>query len=181
MPEQNNDSANLKNVMDMLTVANEYCLFTESAEKYELQDICLYYQRVLPLLYLKGSLLPDIEPEDDTLAGKYITEEQWEEIFNRFRIILGSRDEYFLPDQNDIIADGLLKASLSENIADIYQDMKDFILLYAKNTYHSRQNAVYLCRLLFKTRWGAVIPHALNHLHAVIYVPEEDNYETFTD
>lgn len=181
MSDQNNDSAKLKNVLDMLTLANEYCIFTESAAKYQLNEISLYYHRVLPLLYLKGSLLPDTEPEDNTAAEKYVTEEHWEKVFNRFRLILGDKDEYFLPGQNETGEDGLLKASLSENIADIYQDMKDFILLFAKNTYHSRQNAVYLCRSLFKTRWGIIIPNVLNQLHAMIYNREEDNFETFTD
>jgi len=181
MSDKESGEVQLKHILDMLTVANEFCLFTESAGKYDLMETCMYYHRVLPLLYLKGSLMPDNEPEDETASEKYINEEQWEAIFDRFRLLLGDRDEYFISGQDSNGEDSMVKASLSENIADIYQDMKDFILLYSKNTYHTRQNAVYLCRILFKTRWGAIIPNALNQLHSIIYRTEEDNFETFAE
>ena len=42
-----------RNVIEMITVANEYCLFLEGIEKYTKDDIISYFQKICPLLYLK--------------------------------------------------------------------------------------------------------------------------------
>ena len=43
-----------KTVLEMLTVANEYCLFLEKAEDYDRQDIIMFLQKVCPLIYIKS-------------------------------------------------------------------------------------------------------------------------------
>lgn len=170
-----------KNVLEMFTVATEFCIFTESAGKYDIQDIMQYYQKILPLLYLKGSMLNSDEPEDNYAAEKYVTETEWESVFSVFREKSGNSDEYLVKGQSETGEDMLINASFSENIADIYQDMKDFILLYGKHSYDGKSSAVYLCSELFKSRWGRIIPDALKHLHEMMYEIEKDNYNNFPE
>ncbi len=71
-----------KTVLELLTVANEYCLFLEKAENYDRQDILIFLQKVCPLIYIKSSLLPVIEIEDEEAAEHFVTEEEWEGVFN---------------------------------------------------------------------------------------------------
>lgn len=172
---------NSKNILEIFTVATEFCIFTESAAKYEIRDMMQYYQKILPLLYLKGSMLNADEPEDNYAAEKYVTETEWEAVFRIFREKLGKSDEYLVKGQSETGEDVLVNASFAENIADIYQDMKDFTLLYGKTSYDSKTSAVFLCSELFKSRWGLIIPDALKHLHELLYEIEKDNYNNFPE
>jgi len=155
-----------KQIIDMVTVANEFCLFVEDSERYDKVYIVDYLQRVLPLLYLKGSMLPEIDESTDTDNERYVIEETWEYIYNTFMNLFGEENSYYFwnPALNEASP-----SALSENMADLYQDLKDFVFLFAKPSYYAKLNAVYMCRLFFAERWGKCIPFLLSHLHTLKY------------
>lgn len=166
-----------KAVIEMATVANEFCYFLENAEKKEKEDVFEFMQRILPLLYLKGSLLPLVEPEYPEANERFVTEEQWERIFTELRDKFGKDDEYWIIDPQYINETEPLKASLSENITDIYQDMKDFIFLLQKNTLAARENAIEQCRILHGTHWGYRVGNLFTRIHHLLYFNEEIDTE----
>ena len=154
-----------KPVLEALTVANEYCLFCESIEKYSSKDILSYFKKIAPLIYLKGCTIPEIQVNDDSFNERFVTEEQWEEIFKTLREKFGRDDTYYMLDPNN----DTMEASLADNMADIYQDMKDFVMLYQKGTMYAKENAVEQFRTLMITRWGPVIIDALKACHNKLY------------
>ncbi len=178
MTEMQDDITMGKNALEMLLVANEFCFFMDTLEKKSKTSIMEFVHRVLPLMYTKGSLLPDVTVENPEANMRFVTEEQWENVFNALREKFGGDDEYWVIDPLYINETEPLKASLSENLADIYQDMKDFILLYQKNTIAARQNAVADCKTLFAEHWGYKIGNIMLQLHHLIYSgtskPEEE-------
>ncbi len=143
-----------KSVLEMITVAHEFCLFTESIEKQTQENILHYYHKICPLLYLKGSLLPDIVVEDNSHAERFVTEEQWESILQSLQSKLNGKDVFYFKEDCFSGSETALKVSLSEFIADIYQDMKDFVLLFQKNVLAAKENALYECKQLFISHWG---------------------------
>jgi len=163
MPENHtsDDPTTSKAILEMLTVAHEYCLFFERTEAYRHNDIVNYFRKIAPLLYLKGSTLPDVEVTDDAWNERFVTEEQWERVFKNLRDKLGDDDTYYVLDQNN----DTRQASLSDNMADIYQDMKDFVMLYQRGTMHARENAVSQVKELMATRWGPTLIDALKACH----------------
>jgi len=168
------DLATSANVLDMFTVANEFCIFTEKAEKYNPDEVLQYYAKITPLLYLKGAILPVVEPDEDYFAERFVNEDQWENIYNALLTVFSGKDDFFTLSYEN--ADNVpLKASISEHLADIYQDLKDFVLLYQKNHTYARQNAVHECRKLFITHWGARIAALLPALHAITFHIEQDD------
>jgi len=173
MDEQNSEiyqePVYTKRVIEMLTVANEYCLFLDKAEDYSKEDILEYLQKLIPLIYLKASLLPDISVTDESAAEHFVTEEQWENLFNALRIKLGDQDIYYVTDPDRTTDDEPERASISENLADIYQDMKDFVLLYQKPLKISKENAVFDCKHLFKTRTGFRMVNLLRAIHYLLF------------
>jgi len=160
-------------VLDMLTVANEFCIFTENVDKYELTDVLSYYSKVCPLLYLKGALLPTIEPDEDFPGERFVNEEQWEVVFNLLRAKLGEKDE-FLSVSDDFIAGKTVNTSISECLADTYQDLKDFVLLFQKNLSYQKINAISECQILFVTHWGFRISTMMPALHKIAFVSESE-------
>lgn len=156
-----------KNVIEMLTVANEYCYFAENIENFSKEAAIDFIHKIGSLLYLKGTLLPHIHAEHPEANERFVTEEQWETVFNVMRNLFGDTDiYYFVP--FDAPAEGK-KASLSENLTDIYQDMKDFILLYQKNSVAAKENASAECKNLFELRWGKRVLSVIQYLHFIKY------------
>lgn len=159
------NSISSKNVMEMLTVANEYCHFIEKAHQYETKDVLEYLQKISPLLYLKGSLMPQIEAQVPEANERFVTEESWEIVFNELRNKFKPRDEYWSQDHADFKDNEPTKESLAENLTDIYQDLKDFVLLYGKGTEAAKENAVHDCKLFFDTHWGYRLVQAQKYIH----------------
>jgi hypothetical protein len=158
-----------RKVIDMLTVSNEYCLFMEKAEDFTSDEVFQYMQKLLPLIYLKASLLPVIPVNDENAAEHFVTEEQWENLFNTLSIKFGSDDIYYFIDLHEKSHSDPVRASLSENLTDLYQDLKDFVLLYQKPLRTSQENAVRDCKNLFETRFGYRLINAQQAIHYILY------------
>lgn len=170
----NSDPAISANVLDMFTVANEFCIFTEKADKYNPDEVLQYYAKICPLLYLKGAILPVVEPDEDYFSERFVNEDQWENIYNSLLTVFPGKDEFYTLSYEN--TDNMpLKASISEHLADVYQDLKDFVLLYQKNHTYAKQNAVYECRNLFIAHWGARIAALLPALHAIAFHIEQED------
>jgi hypothetical protein len=164
--------------LDMFTVANEYCIFIEKAGKYQKSDVYNYLLKVFPLLYIKGALMPTIEVEFPEANERYVTEEQWLIVFNELKEISGEDDMFNYCDPGDEPAE-VVKQSLAENLADIYQDMKDFVLLYSKEMHAARENAVHEIGSLFKSHWGHRALMCQTHLHLLLHrrdIEEEGDF-----
>lgn len=177
----NSDDITLdKPIIEMATVANEFCYYLDTAEEKSKNGILEFIHRILPLLYLKGTLLPDIEPEYPEASERFVTQENWETVFTILRDKFGKDDEFWLIDPQYINETEPLKASIAENLADIYQDMKDFIMLFQKNTYAARENAIADCKTLFGTHWGYKIGNILTRVHHLLHEENEEPSD-FTD
>jgi len=164
-------------VLEMLAVANDFTLFIEKAEEYTREQILNYLHRVLPAIYLKASLLPEIQVTDEEAVEHYVTEEQWEIRFSLLRERLGPDDEYSFIDLHEKSQQDAVRASIAENIADIYQDMKDFLLLYQNPLHTFQENAVRECRQLFQTRYGYRLVNGLTAIHYLLYQEENSGGE----
>lgn len=163
--DNNNNPAFTKQVVELLTVANEFCLFTQKVSDYSKEDIVVYYRRIIPLLYLKGSLVKDILPQNAYLNERFVLEEEWETVFNNIRNKLYPDDHFWVcadPHSEDTEAE---KASIAECIADCYQDMRDFVMLFQKNLQDARENAVHEVVINFNNHWGPAFTKALYALH----------------
>lgn len=163
-----NEPVYSRNVLEMLTVANEFCLFLEKAENYTKQELLSFLQKIGPLLYIKATLLPDIEPEDDEAIEHYITEEQWEQLFNLLRSKFGEEDQFYFIDNHEKGHTDPVRGSLAECYTDVYQDLKDFVLLYQKPLKTFKENAVRECKHLFETRYGFRMVNAQAAIHYLI-------------
>lgn len=58
-------------------------------------------------------------------------------------------------------------------MADIYQDLKNFLLLYQTGTQEVMNDAVWECKLNFEDYWGQKLVNSLKAIHKFIYSGEE--------
>ena len=160
-----------KTVIEFLTVSNEYCKFLESIEKYFKAEAFTFMQRILPLLYLKGTLLPDIDILDDTTELSPLTEEEYDKIFDLLKACFGNDEMYWdIQDQRNFVKDeGIIQLSVAEMLVDIYQDIKNFMEVYQHGNAEAKQNAIYTCKLNFEDCWGAKLLSSLKVIHSLAY------------
>jgi hypothetical protein len=175
-PRSNDDSlfsdiVYSRNVIEFATVANEFCAFTESVNELTRKDFLGKIQKLLPLLYLKASLLPDSNADDfDDTPEKFVTEEDYIFILKKLSNKLGEFDSYpeiFEP--GTPLGEANVEANISENVADIYQDLKDFILSYRIGTVEVMRAALWECRNNFEQYWGQKLVNGLRAVHQLVY------------
>ena len=90
-----------KNVIEFVTVAAEFCAFLERAEGMKRKAFVDTTLKILPLLYLKASMLPKCETIGDEAPETYVTEEMYEVLRINLSDILAEKDDYlevFLPE-----------------------------------------------------------------------------------
>lgn len=160
-----------KNVIEFATVANEYCSFVESVDQFQRKDFLVRLQKLFPLLYLKTALIPepDLEMSEES-PEKFVTEEDYNFIQEKLKVKLGQFDAYqevFDPSMQ--YSEVALEATISENITDIYQDLKDFILCYRIGTLEVMNDAIWECRNNFEQFWGQRLVNGLRAIHHLIY------------
>ena len=167
-----------KNTVEFVTVAAEYCGFLERArdmKRYDFVDTAL---KILPLLYLKATLLPPCEPIGEDEPEIFVTEEDYELIRRTVAGVLGAKDDYlevFLPDM--AYSDTPIKKCISEDLADIYQALKNFVETYRIGLEENMYEAVAEVRNAFVLYWGQTLTNAMRALHRVRYSPEDDEDE----
>ena len=157
-------------VIEFVTVAVEYCTYLEQAEDKQRHEFIDTTLKILPLLYLKGALLPQYEIFSDFSPVDYVTEENYDIIRNNIAFIMGERDDYldvFVEDMK--YSDTPILSTVSENLADIYQDIKNFAYIYKQGVENEMKSALELCNQYFRTDWGQKLVNVLRAIHEVKY------------
>lgn len=175
-----------KNVIEFVTVAAEFCGFLERAENMKRSTFVDTSLKLLPLLYLKASMLPKCEMMGDEAPETYVTEEIYEILRINLASILAEKDDYlevFLPEM--AYSDEPIKKNISEDLADIYQDIKDFIFVFQLGLNETMNDSLAICQENFGLLWGQKLVNTMRALHDVKYSPkingeeeEEDEYES---
>jgi hypothetical protein len=171
--DNSSDPVYSRNVIEFVAVANEFCKYAEHASDLEGDEMLKILQRILPLMYLKATLLPKLEPYFEEGNEKFVTEADWIMIHDTMRQKFGTADDYlevFDDKIND--SEGPLASAISENMADIYQDIKDFLLLYQTGTNEIMNDAVWECRLNFENYWGQKLVNSMRAIHKFLYSGE---------
>jgi len=170
----NPDPVYSRHVVEFVAVANEYCRYAEHASELKGEELLKILQRLLPLLYLKATFLPELTPVFEDGNEKFVTEPDWYRIHDAFKTMFGTANDYLeVFDERINETEGPVVSSLAENMADIYQDIKDFLLLYQTGTIEVMNDALWECRLNFENYWGQKLVNALRAIHKFICSDEE--------
>lgn len=163
-----------KNVIEFVTVAREYVRLMENLQDHNKQEFVSISMRLLPLLYLKTLGLPGVEPELQDAVEKVVTEEDYNRIKSSIEFKLGRHNDYlevFTPDINR--SEEALSASIAEDMADIYQDIRDFIENYKTAVTELMNDALSELATNFELVWGQKVVNCLRALHNVYYGGED--------
>ena len=172
---QGNNPIYARNTLEFVTVALEYCTFVEHAGEKGIFDFVDTATKLLPLLYLKAALLPNVDYEEEAAPELTVTEDMYESVRQRIATLLGEHDTYLETFQEDMrYSDTPIAAFISENLADVYQDTGNFVSLFRQGNEEAMQEAIVLCAQNFRDYWGGKLLNALKAIHAVRFSGDED-------
>lgn len=166
-----------KNTVEFVTVAAEYCtILVNSGEKNRTQFLDVL-TKLLSLLYLKASMIPDIQPEGLYLEES-VTEQEYDSLRAELSRKLGEYDDYldvFVEEMK--YSDAPVRKCISEDLCDIYQALKNFIDSYRSGLPEVMEESVAVCRDSFCTYWGQTLANTLRAVHCVHYGQKDDDEE----
>lgn len=171
-----------RNVVEFVTVAVEFCKLLEhtdaSTKRITLVDTLL---KMLPLLYIKASLLPKCEALGEDTPETYVTEEIYEVLRMTLAEIMAEKDDYldvFVQDMK--YSDQPITRHISEDLADIYQDIKDFTFVFSIGLNETMHDSLAICQENFRLYWGQKLVNTLRALHETKYNMDNEE-ENITD
>lgn len=159
-----------RQVVEFVAVGSEFCRIVENAGEYSAPALADLTRKILPLLYFKASLLPDTAQQLDEPLEKYVNELDYNMLLFKWASILGESDSYYEVFDPDIqFGSETVTAGISENIMDIYQDLKDFITSYSLGNEEVMNDALFVCRSHFGEFWGQRLVNVLRALHQLVF------------
>ncbi len=157
-------------VAEFVTVAAEFCAFVERAEEMSTKSFVDKSLKLLPLLYLKASLLPEVHRINDEDLEEYVTED----IYTILRInvagVMERYDDYLEVFKEEMVySDTPIKASIAEDIADIYQDIQNFLFVFRIGINETMNDSLCIVKESFGLYWGQKLVNTLRALHDVYH------------
>ncbi|MDR3062281.1 MAG: DUF5063 domain-containing protein [Dysgonamonadaceae bacterium] len=167
-----------KYTVDFVRVALEYCALVEKAHEQDKDAFIDSAVKVLPLLYLKVSIIPEIDQQYDSFLETKVTEELYSGVQNKIEELLGEDNLYLETFHPDIkLSDSPVAVRLSEDLADIYQDLGNFIAVFKNGNKETMNDSLITCIENFREYWGQRLVNALRALHYMKYKEKEDQWE----
>ena len=105
---------------------------------------------------------------EDEEPQRFVTEEDYNFALVGIRELMGSDDAYLdvFIDQG-VYTDEVQTAYISEQLADIYQELKDLAAGFQTGNETVMHDAVVVCREAFKEHWGQKVLAVMRALHAI--------------
>ncbi|MCD4794167.1 MAG: DUF5063 domain-containing protein [Bacteroidales bacterium] len=157
-----------KEVIEFVTVANEYCVLLESLETLTREQFIEETYKILTLLHLKALTLPKPKDISNVETETFMNEADWHFIDTGISTKLGSL-ETFNDLREPIIPDNPVNISISECLTDTYQDLKDFTQLYQIGNEDAVTEGLWECKNNFEQIWGPRIIIVMKEFHNLIY------------
>lgn len=162
-------------VIEFAQVAVQFCAQLERANETERGELIDKLLKLIPLLYVKAQLLPEVESEGDFLPDDYVREQDYNFILSALSQQLGDDDMYL-----DVIADEMMQTDdtvwkrISEHLADVYQPVRNFLAAYQRGVEECMLDALWYLEDSFTSYWGEALVDALRRLHHIKYSKLED-------
>ncbi|MDR0982344.1 MAG: DUF5063 domain-containing protein [Culturomica sp.] len=164
-----------KEVIEFVAVAKEYCDFVETIPTMERLDVFLRLQKFIPLIYLKGSMLPTVEIQADGLAEDMVTEETYNYLYGELHKLFGEYDEYLeVFDDHLQYEERPVPHSIAEKTCDIYQDLKNFTEAFRCGIREVIEESLWKLNDNFELYWGKASAEVLRAIHHVVYALKND-------
>ena len=166
---ENNSSLN-PNSLAFIALANEYCHALENIFDYDdRQAFIAEMLRLLPRLYMSASDIKNTN-NTDSFIDSYLDENDYDTVRGNVSRMMADEDIYLEVFMDDMkYSDTPIGTSVSENLADIYQPLYNFVATVKDAIDDTIAEAIIAIKADFDTYWGQTLCNVLRALHSIYY------------
>ena len=170
MANQTENPIYAHDTLEFVTVAAEYCALLEKCEERTAEELVGTLLKLLPLLYMKVQLLPEVDTDGAFVPSDQVTEDDYNYVREGVWRLLREHDEYeMLVWDEDMQTEESRWCSVSEGLADIYQSLRNFVAVYQQRVEPCMLDALWQLRENFELYWGQTLLDTLRQLHRIRY------------
>lgn len=163
------DSILNTNAIAFIGLCNEYCGALENAPEVESEEFVEHMLKLLPRLYIAATdLTVNYVEDEEPYIENVLDEDYYDSIRRSVEMLMGEHDTYLEVFEEDMkYSDTPVAASISEQLADIFQVLFNFINTVRDATDEVVAIAILSVRDDFRSYWSATLCNvlrALNHL-----------------
>ena len=164
------DSLVAPQTKEFVKLCRKYFEYLETLPDKNISDFWHVQLNLLPKIYTGLFQLPKLKGCYSSDVEKFVTEREYNKTFINLATYIGTLDKF--TDFADLSHPGSVKVietSLSEILADIYQELKDFVMLYETDTIENMNDAIVECLDSFEQYWGIRMLSATRIIHVNLY------------
>lgn len=159
------------NVLTFIGLANEYCVALSNTYEAEKEEFVAEMLRLLPRIYISMCDVNVEQPmfEDNFYSGSasYVDEDYYESVRRGVETLMGEDDTFLETFEEDMkYSDTPIAASVAESLADIFQDLFNFVSVVKDSEGVQTMEALGECKENFEAYWSQTLCNvlrALNH------------------
>lgn len=154
-------------VLDFITVSTEFCKYVEQSEGKDLRDFCLVMRGLLPMIYLKATLINQI-PETEGWNEKKVSEADYDYVRSAISAILGEHDAFLDTFVEDFkYSETPILCTVSESLADVYQQLRELVETFREGYEDAMNVELFETLEEFRLQWGQKLLNALRAIHDI--------------
>lgn len=158
------------NSLAFIALTNEYCHAIENVAENDREQFAAAMLKLLPRIYIVA-----IDLDTDVLYSDYelipaLEEEAYNQVRDLVSMVMAEEDVYLEVFMEDMkYSDLPIATSVSENLADLYQEFFNFIASVKDAMTEAQQELIGLCKANFRNYWGQTLCNVLRALNTVYY------------
>ncbi len=159
------------NLLAFIALANEYCQAIENVRQTERHDFVDEMLRLLPRIYITVSDIPDpsIQAEASYIP-EALEEDYYESVRRGMEQLFGEEDTYLEVFEDDMkYSDTPIAASISEELADIFQVLYNFIENVKDAPEEIIMESIDSVKEDFRAYWSQTLCNVLRPLNTIKY------------
>jgi len=155
-------------VLEFVQLAKEYCTLLETDMGISQNEFVRFSLYSLPSIYSAMVRIPQVESIFEEGNEKFVTEHDWSEVYRKIAGCMeGNNDFLDIPEESEFDRSELITRKVSEDMSDIYQDLRDFLEIYRNAPEDVMNDALWECQNNFMSFWGSKSLRVSAALHKI--------------
>ena len=153
-------------MVEFVTICNSYCQFLEQLKEMDGKAFIEQSVKHLSSVYATLMKLQETEPVFEPAGEPTVTEQDWSMVYQRISLILGRYNDILRPaEDEEFDRSDLVTHTISEDMADVFQDLRDFTSIYSRGIEELMNDAAWELKERFAEHWGKKLLRSLMALH----------------
>jgi hypothetical protein len=155
-------------VLEFVRLAKEYCSLLETDLELSQSEFVQFSLYSLPAIYSSMIRIPQMEPVFDEGSEKFVSEQLWSGVYHKIANCMEANNDFLdIPAESEFDRSELITRKVSEDMSDIYQDLRDFLEVYRNSPEDVMNDALWECQNNFSSFWGSKALRVSAALHKI--------------